>query len=174
MLNWWRCHFLKIKGKHKYNPKPAFVSILCLMWWWCWSSRRGFPNAKLVECTIYIFGSIFMQSAFRFPEHCDATEEWGNNEATSSCVVWEVKDLIKWIPSWPSWPSSTATPIQSVNPWKSCTCSSSPPFLDNPWYTVRFSTWTSSSPFSGYLSVGVSKNLIFLKIEQKRWNMAWI
>ena len=95
-----------------------------------------------------------------------------NNEATSSCVVWEVKDLIKWIPSLPSWPSSTATPIQSVNPWKSCTCSSSPPFLDNPWYTVRFSTWTSSSPFSGYLSVGVSKNLKFLKIEQKRWNMA--
>ena len=114
-----------------------------------------------------------------------------NNEATSSCVVWEVKDLIKWIPSLPSWPSSTATPIQSVNPWKSCTCSSSPPFLDNPWYNVKFliwtssppfldnpcynvkfSTWTSSPPFSGYLSVGVSKNLIFLKIEQKRWNMA--
>ena len=94
-----------------------------------------------------------------------------NNEATSSCVVWEVKDLIKWIPSLPSWPSSTATPIQSVNPWKSCTCSSSPPFLDNPWYNVKFSTWTSSPPFSGYLSVGVSKNLIFLKIEQKRWNM---
>ena len=33
-----------------------------------------FPNAKLVECTISIFGTTFMQSVVGFPEQWDASE----------------------------------------------------------------------------------------------------
>ena len=72
-----------------------------------------FPNAKLVECTISIFGTTFMQSVVKFPLQWDASEvedlvmertiiylERSKNKSASCFEVWKVRNSSSWSPSW--------------------------------------------------------------------------